>query len=93
MSTNTTKKFLVVHTSEWVSVALGEKETYAFASEQPDYDSAEAERTRLNHRPEEFPGHESDEAEIAGPVKTGVSLTRRNGVRRVPRRVLANREG
>lgn len=51
MPTNSTGQHLVVHIKEWLAVALGEKDTYTFFQEHPDYEHAAAERDRLNHRP------------------------------------------
>lgn len=73
MPTNATGEFLVVHVDEWVAVSLGEKESYTFTSEHPDYGSAHHERTRLNHRPQEPLPHPTPTEAVTKP---GISLAR-----------------
>lgn len=92
MPTNTTGEFLVVHVDEWVAVSLGEKEGYVFTSKQPDYASAEAERTRLNHQPAELLRCPAVAGET--PEKSGVSLVRSAATPEPPRRrALTIKEG
>jgi hypothetical protein len=74
MRLNPTKDYAVVHLKEWVAVALGEKETYTFISQHPDYTSADAECDRLNHQPAQLP---PCPPRAASPKRPGISLTRK----------------
>lgn len=47
---NTTDKYLIVDTIEYVDVTRHGKTTYDFVSEHDDYDSANLERNRLNQK-------------------------------------------